>query len=93
MIPMSEGLEDFKRFCNSFDVRSVIAAADECGNAEGFEKEVYALAILRALRNGDFGRNREMTQIAVSLLWERGHLEGFNRDSFNEVFEDFFVYW
>ncbi len=93
MIPVREGLEDFQRFCSSFDVRTVIAAADEHGNVEGFDKEVYALAILRALRNGDFGEDRQLTQVAVSALWERGHLEGFNRDSFNEVFEDFFIYW
>jgi len=93
IIPVREGLEDFDRFCQSLDVKEVIAAADKSGNARGFEKEVYALAILRALRNGDFGRDQQSTQAAVSKLWERGYLEGFSRDSFNEVFEEFFVYW
>ncbi len=93
MINVREGLEDFNRFCSSVDVRTVIAAADRQGRAEGFEKEVYALAILRALQNGDFGQDRQLTQLAVSSLWERGLLKGFNRENFNEVYQEFFIYW
>lgn len=93
VITVREGLEDFNRFCSSVDVRAVIAAADEAGNARGFEKEVYALAILRALRNGDFGEDRYVNQTAITAIWECGHLNGFNRDSFNEVFDEFFAYW
>lgn len=93
MIPVGEGLEDFHRFCSSFDVKAVIAAADRYGRAEGFEKEIYALAILRALQNGDFGQDRQFTGMAVSTLWECGLLRGFNRENFNEVFQEFFVYW
>jgi hypothetical protein len=74
-------------------VKAVIASADRHGCAEGFEKEVYALAILRAVRNGDFGRDRHVTRMAVSSLWERGLLKGFNRENFNEVFQEFFVHW
>ncbi len=93
VITVREGLEDFNRFCSSVDVRAVIAAADEAGNADGFEKELYALAILRALRNGDFGEDGHVNRTAISALWECGYLNGFNRDSFNEVFETFFAYW
>ena len=87
------GVEDFNRFCRSFDVREVIAAADEQGHAAGLEKEVYALAILRAVHNGDFGEDREMTQYAISALWKHGYCKGFNAESFNEVFQKLFVYW
>jgi hypothetical protein len=93
VITVREGLEDFNRFCSSVDVRAVIAAADESGTAQGYEKELYALAILRALRNGDFGEDGHFNQTAVSAIWECGHLNGFNRDSFNAVFEEFFVCW
>ena len=85
--------EDFHRFCKSFDVRDVIAAADEQGRADGFEKEVYALAILRAVHNGDFGEDREATQKAISTLWQSGCCKGFNAATFNEVFQELFIYW
>jgi hypothetical protein len=87
------GFEDFNRFCKSFDVRAVIAAADAKGRAEGYEKEVYALAILRAVHNGDFGEDRQATQKAISALWRNGYCKGFNAKTFNEVFQDLFVYW
>ena len=58
--------EDFHRFCKSFDVRDVIAAADDQGRADGFEKEVYALAILRAVHNGDFGEELESFDLLIS---------------------------
>ena len=87
------GLEDFNSFCKSFDLRDVIAAADERGHAEGLEKEIYALAIMRAVHNGDFGADRDAASHAVSALWIHGHCRGFNADSFNELFERFFVYW
>ncbi len=86
-------LEDFNRFCATFDVKEVIAAADEHGDAIGYEKEVYALAILRAVHNGDFGQEELVTQAAISALWERGYRKGFNIDSFNEAFQEFFVHW
>ena len=85
--------EDFNRFCKSFDVRDVIAAADEQGRANGFEKEVYALAILRAVHNGDFGEDRKATKEAISALWQSGCCKGINADTFNEVFQELFIYW
>ena len=86
-------LEDFNRFCHSFDVRAVIAAADEQGLAEGFEKEVYALAILRAVHNGDLGNDRDTTVKAISSLWYDGYRKGFSAETFNEMFQELFVYW
>lgn len=87
------GIDDFNQFCKSLDVRYVIAAVDEQGQAEGFEKEVYALAILRAVHNGDLGEDAEMTRNAIAAFWQHGHRKGFNAESFNEVFDQLFVYW
>lgn len=87
------GVEDFNHFCKSFDVRSVIATAEDRGHAAGLEKEVYAMAILRALHNGDFGEDRDTSQKAISALWNQGHYKGFNAESFNEIFQQVFVYW
>ena len=86
-------VEDFNKFCESFDVKAVIAAADKKGRARGFEKEVYALAILRALHNGDFGEDPHATQNAISSLWTRGHRDGFNAHTFKEAFQEYFVCW
>jgi hypothetical protein len=49
LIPVREGLEEFEYFCRSFDVKEIIAEFDEHGNVEAVEKEIYALAILRAI--------------------------------------------
>jgi hypothetical protein len=46
LISVREGLEEFKYFCRSFDVKELIAEFDEYGNVEVVEKEIYALAIL-----------------------------------------------
>ena len=86
-------LKDFNKFCETLDIRSVIAAADNDGAAPGYEKELYAIAILRALQHGDFGSDPELTARAVSALWERGISNGFNADSYNKEFENFFRYW
>lgn len=86
-------LEDFTQFCHSFDVKAVIASADAYGTTADHQQEVYALAILRALWNGNFGEDRQVQQAAISALWERGYRKGFNADSFNEAFQEFFVYW
>ena len=86
-------LEDFNRFCHSFHVRAVIAAADEQGRADGFEKEVYALAIMRAVHNGDLGEDRDATSKAISILWHDGYRKGFSAETFNEMFQELFVYW
>lgn len=90
--PLSGGLEndvveDFYQFCQSFDVRAVITADDN----DGFEKEVYALAILRALHNGDFGADRDTTKRAIYSIWTRGYRYGFNADTFKEAFQEHFV--
>lgn len=92
-ITVSRELVDFERFCYSFDVKAVIASADTEGNTPDHQQAVYALAILRALFNGHFGEDRRVQQAAVSALWERGYSKGFNAESFNEVFDEFFVYW
>lgn len=81
--PVQHWIEDFSKFCINVDVRDVIAAADEQGNAPGQSKQLYALAIVRALHNGDLGRDYDKSLSAVSMLWERGHVSGFNTDSFN----------
>ena len=56
-------------------------------------KVLYALAIIRAAKNGAFGDDNKTTQTAISALWERGYLSGFNTDSFNVVFEEYFRCW
>jgi hypothetical protein len=86
-------LEEFSHFCSSLDISAVIAAAGERGQANGYEKEVYAIAILRAVQNGDFGSDRNAVQEAISALWARGCHSGFNVHSFNTVFQDFFTRW
>ena len=86
-------LEDFSHFCSALDINAVIAAADAQGRVNGREKELYAIAILRAVENGDFGTDRAMIHKAISTLWDRGCREGFNRRSFNAVFEQYFSHW
>jgi hypothetical protein len=90
---MLQNLEDFNQFCKTFGIRTVIAAADQRGLVPGYEKELYAIAILRAVQNGDFGSDPDRTAEAVSALWERGNRCGFNVDSYNAEFENFFRYW
>jgi hypothetical protein len=81
--PEKYWFEDFTEFCMHVDVRAVIAAADEEGNAPGQSKQIYAIAIVRALHYGDLGGDWHEAHSAVSMLWERGHLTGFNTESFN----------
>jgi hypothetical protein len=81
--PVQHWIEDFSKFCINVDVRDVIAAADEEGNAPGQSKQLYALAIVRALHEGDLGSDYDESLSAVCMLWERGHVSGFNTDSFN----------
>jgi hypothetical protein len=90
---MLQKLEDFNQFCGTFDIRTVIDAADRRGLAPGYEKELYAIAILRAVQHGDFGSDPDLTAEAISALWERGYRSGFNADSYNTVFQNFFRYW
>ncbi len=93
LISIEEGVEDFSIFCKTFDVRAVIAAVDQHGNADGYDKELYALAMLRALWNGDLGDDRQVKEAAICDFWECGLLNGFSKESFNEVFQEYFVYW
>lgn len=86
-------LEDFRQFCAGLDVKSIVAAADRHGRAPGYEKELYALAIMSAARTGAFGDDAGSTQEAISALWDRGYRSGFNTDSFNTVFEEYFSCW
>ena len=90
---MLQKLEDFNQFCKTFDIRTVIAAADQRSLVPGYEKELYAIAILRAVQHGDFGSDPDRTAEAVSALWERGNRCGFNVDSYNAEFENYFRYW
>ena len=92
-VPESDVVEDFSKFCESFDVRAVIAASDGTGRAHGFEKEIYALAIQRALHHGELGEDCDAIQIAISSIWERGYRYGFNADTFNEAFQEYFACW
>lgn len=86
-------LRDFGQFCGALDIHAVIAEADAAGQLNGHEKELYAIAILRALHNGDFGKDRQFISEAVSAFWEHGYEQGFNVQSFNTVFEKFFNRW
>lgn len=76
-------IHDFNRFCDSVDVKAVVAAADEHGNAPGYEKQLYAIAIVRAVDRGDLGYDWYEAQDGVALLWERGYRIGFSTDTFN----------
>lgn len=86
-------LRDFGHFCTGLDIHEIIAEADAGGRVRGREKELYAIAILRAIEHGDFGRDRYRIQEAISKFWERGYRDGFNAQSFNAVFEEFFSCW
>jgi hypothetical protein len=74
-------------------MNNTINAADHRTHVPDDDKELYALAIIRAARNGAFGDDNKTTQTAISALWERGYLSGFNTDSFNVVFEEYFRCW
>jgi hypothetical protein len=93
MQPREQTLQDFSQFCSALDIHAIISDADECGRVSDREKEIYAIAILRAIEYGDFGNDRDKIQEAVSLLWEGGYREGFNLHSFNSVYEEFFSHW
>lgn len=90
---MRQQLEDFTRFCSAIEVRPSSACADRWKHTPEDAKERYALAIIRAAQNGAFGNDNETTQAAITALWERGHLSGFNTQSFNAVFEEYFRCW
>ena len=81
-------IEDFSQFCKMVDVKVVIAATDDQGNANGYDKELYAIAIVRAVKHGSLGSDWYQAQSAVSRLWQRGYRSGFNRDSFNTVLQE-----
>ena len=85
--------DDLREFLGEVNIAQVIAAADEHGNAHGYEKEIYALAIVRAVSKGDFGTDTKVQISAISALWERGYRTGFSMESFNAVFEDYFCGW
>ncbi|MEE4145155.1 MAG: hypothetical protein V2I26_10190 [Halieaceae bacterium] len=76
-------IDDFSEFCKTVDVKSLVAAADEEGNAPGQHKQLYAIAIVRALHYGELGSDWYEAQSAVSMLWERGNTSGFNTETFN----------
>jgi len=76
-------IDDFSKFCMTVDVKSLIATADAEGNAPGQHKQLYAIAIVRALHDGDLGKDWHEVLSAVCTLWERGHISGFSTDSFN----------
>jgi len=90
---MQQQLEDFVQFCNTIDGKRTIKAAGHPTRAPDDDKEQYALAIIRAAKHGDFGDDNKTTQTAISALWERGYRSGFNTDSFNVVFEEYFRCW
>jgi len=80
--------EDFSEFCAMVDVKAVVAAADAEGNARGYNKELYAIAIVRAVHDGMLGTDWYEAQAAVSTVWERGHRSGFNTGSFNSALKE-----
>lgn len=81
-------IEDFSGFCAMVDVKAVVAAADAEGNARGYDKELYAIAIVRAVQDGMLGADWYEAQAAVCRVWERGHHNGFNSESFNSALKD-----
>ena len=81
-------IEDFSGFCAMVDVKAVVAAADAEGNPGGYDKELYAIAIVRAVQDGMLGGDWYEAQAAVSRVWERGHRNGFNSDSFNSALKE-----
>jgi len=90
---MRQQLEDFMQFCETVDVKRTIKAAGHATHAPDEDKELYALAIIRAAKNGAFGDDNDATQTAISAFWERGYRSGFNTESFNVVFEEYFRCW
>jgi len=86
-------LEDFKQFCNTIDVSHTIDGGGHWTHPPDDDKELYALAILRAAKNGAFGNDNKTTQTAITALWARGYVSGFNTRSFNVVFEEYFCCW
>lgn len=90
---MRQQLEDFTQFCSSIEVRRERASGSCWSHAPQDAKELYALAIIRAAKNGTFGNDNETMQAAITALWERGHHSGFNKQSFQVVFEEYFHYW
>lgn len=90
---MRQQLEDFTQFCSAIEVRSTSASDGRWTHAPEDAKELYAMAIIRAAKNGAFGNDNETMQAAITALWERGHLSGFNTQSFNVVFEEYFRCW
>lgn len=80
--------EDFSEFCAMVDVKAVVAVADAEGNAQGYDKELYAIAIVRAVHDGMLGTDWYEAQAAVSRVWERGYRSGFSTDSFNSALEE-----
>lgn len=81
-------IEDFSEFCAMVDVKAIVATADAEGNSRGYDKELYAIAIVRAVHDGKLGTDWYEAQAAVSRLWERGHRKGFNSDSFNSALKE-----
>ena len=90
---MRKEYDDFRRFCDTLDIERVVRNTHREGQLPGNEKELYALAILRAARTGALGEDSAATRVAISALWERGSRHGFSRDNFNQVFERYFRYW
>jgi hypothetical protein len=90
---MRQQLEDFTQFCDTINPKRTINAAGHPTHVPDDDKVLYAMAIIRAAKNGAFGDDNKTTQTAISALWERGYLSGFNTDSFNVVFEEYFRYW
>ena len=81
-------IEDFSGFCAMVDVKAVVAAADAQGNAHGYDKELYAIAIVRAVQDGMLGADWYEAQAAVSRVWERGYRNGFNSEAFNNALKE-----
>jgi hypothetical protein len=85
---IQQWIEDFSEFCAKVDVKAVVAGADAEGNSRGYDKELYAIAIVRAVHEGTLGADWCEAQAAVSRVWERGYRSGFNTDSFNIALQE-----
>jgi len=90
---MGEPLEDFRRFCARVAVDESARSGASQGPFPQDAKARYALAIIRAVRAGAFGDDNQSTLTAISALWDRGCRCGFNTESFNRGFEEYFSCW
>ena len=65
LISVREGVEDFSIFCKTFDVRSVIAAVDERGNADGYVRKALEQKLIADLESDDPARRKLAAEVKL----------------------------